>query len=115
MDYKEGKEALDKFKSLCIDLLNKNGLEDWEFEYYISPDYRAHGKCSYSAKTIYLDVFWTLCRPENEVESTIIHEIAHALCPKCKHNNTWRETSIKIGYSNFLANHYHNLWTKGLI
>ena len=90
-------------KTLAITYMVAHGLSDWAFEF--EDEKGRNGACNYTKKTIYLDTNNTLIRSKDEVEQTIIHEIAHALLPpKCGHGRIWKDKAISIGYSPFLAN-----------
>ena len=72
------------------------GLDDWKFE--LSNGINTVGWCDYRSKTIsyskrYLHVGW------NEIEDTILHEIAHALVgPDVKsHGYEWKAMARKVG------------------
>ena len=56
-----------------------------------------HGQCSYRRKLIYLQPKYTALRAEKEVYNTILHEIAHALCPNQGHNAVWAAKAKEVG------------------
>lgn len=78
------------------ELMKKHGLTDWTFRF---GDYKpAAGKCHYGEKAISLSKEITEnCNSDEEVIDTILHEIAHALCPNQGHNRVWKRKLIEIG------------------
>ncbi len=57
------------------------------------------GWCRAKIKTIDISLCFVEKAEVAEIKDLILHEIAHALCPKCKHNNVWKTTAIRIGGS----------------
>lgn len=88
---------LNEAKKLANELLAQHGLTalGWGFEYDNAK--RRAGACKYRPKLITLSREITLLRTEQNVRNTILHEIAHALCPKQGHNKVWRKKAIEIG------------------
>lgn len=86
---------LDQAQNLANSLMQKHNLNDWVFKF----DYakRRFGVCNYTKKTISLSKYLTELNTEEEVRDTILHEIAHALCPKDGHGKKWRAKCQEIG------------------
>lgn len=84
-----------KCRELGYELLLKHGLTDWTFQFDESK--ARFGVCRYKPKIISLS--WRLVSLNNEekVRDTILHEIAHALMPKCHHNWKWKAKALEIG------------------
>lgn len=82
-------------KKLSINLLKKHKLSDWKFS--LGNASKQFGVCKYKEKTITLSKKLVELNNEEQVVDTILHEIAHALCPKQHHNEVWRQTAISIG------------------
>jgi predicted SprT family Zn-dependent metalloprotease len=65
------------------------------------------GRCHYLTRTITLSrrlmVGVTPCT-RGEVRQTLLHEIAHAMTPGCKHNRTWKIKALSLGHPNPTAN-----------
>jgi predicted SprT family Zn-dependent metalloprotease len=55
------------------------------------------GRISYTNKAISLSKELVELNSESEVKNTLLHEIAHALTPGCKHNRIWQKKAIEIG------------------
>jgi predicted SprT family Zn-dependent metalloprotease len=55
------------------------------------------GYCNWNKKIISLSKHLVLMNDEEQVKDTILHEIAHALTPKQRHNSVWRAKAIEIG------------------
>lgn len=58
---------------------------------------RAFGVCDYGKKQIELSSLLVPAMSEESIKDTIIHEIAHALCPGQNHNNVWKAKCIELG------------------
>jgi predicted SprT family Zn-dependent metalloprotease len=75
--------------------LNKNGLIDWKIR--ISKAVKKLGSCHYSKKTISLSSQFIEMGTETTILNTILHEIAHALCPGDGHGEKWKKKAIELG------------------
>lgn len=86
-----------KANALAFDLMGQHGLfiKGWKFEWTNS--IRQAGICSYRRKMIGLSKAVTKYHSEEEVRDTILHEIAHALCPLHGHDAVWKAKAIEIG------------------
>ncbi len=86
-----------KAQRLAEKLIHKHKLDvkGWTFVYDNAR--RRFGCCKYRPKQITLSKVLTLLNDESHVKNTILHEIAHALCPGQKHNHVWRSKAIEIG------------------
>jgi predicted SprT family Zn-dependent metalloprotease len=80
---------------LARSLMNEHGLPDWAFSFDHAR--RRFGSCNYTRRRITLSRPLTLLNGIDEVSDTILHEIAHALCPGDKHGPRWRATCARIG------------------
>lgn len=58
---------------------------------------RSFGRCHYTKKHIELCPKYVACNEEPQVRDTILHEIAHALCPGHNHDKVWSATAKRIG------------------
>jgi predicted SprT family Zn-dependent metalloprotease len=75
--------------------LDKNGLIDWNIK--ISKAVKRLGSCHYSKKTISLSSNFIEIGTETSILNTILHEIAHALCPGDGHGEKWKTKAIQLG------------------
>jgi predicted SprT family Zn-dependent metalloprotease len=80
---------------LARDLMRQHGLADWTFKFDHAR--RRFGSCRTRAKLITLSRHLTFLNTEAEVRDTILHEIAHALCPGDNHGPAWRAMCRQIG------------------
>jgi predicted SprT family Zn-dependent metalloprotease len=97
-------DTLTQTYSLASKLLAEFGLADegWTFDF--SKDKRTVGWCFRETKTIAYSLYFLHNDPA-EIENTIRHEIAHALCPPyrdyngrwVKHGAEWRAMAIRVG------------------
>lgn len=57
------------------------------------------GHCNYTQKEIALSTHFVNSDKTTiqDIKNTVLHEIAHALCPKQGHNQIWKQTCIDIG------------------
>jgi len=77
------------------ELLKQFGLSDWRFE--LSREKNTLGRCEHSDRTISFSQYY-LHLPMEEIEDTILHEIAHALVgPKHGHDYVWKAKCREIG------------------
>lgn len=58
---------------------------------------RANGLCDYSKRTIFLSSILSPLRTYKQVFNTLLHEVAHAICPGDNHGKKWKSTFIKMG------------------
>lgn len=81
----------------AYEALQKHGLNDWGVR--VIDNERAHflGLCSYKDKRIVLNAWHVAIHPDPDVEDTIMHEVAHALCPGQGHNDVWKEKAKSLG------------------
>ena len=84
-------------KKLAINLLDEHGLLDkgWSFEFDTAK--RRFGVCRYESKVIGLSKPLTMANDLVQVKDTILHEIAHALCPGHGHDSVWKKMCVEIG------------------
>ncbi len=88
---------LNKATELAIKLMETHGLYNIGYSFQFNNRKRAAGICSYRRRTIELSKQITLLADEHDVRMTILHEIAHALCPRQGHNHVWKAKLIEIG------------------
>ena len=76
-------------------------------EQYLSPEWsfgfdravRRAGLCNFTKKRITLSLHLARLNSDEEVEQTLLHEIAHALVgPEAGHGKLWKQTAAQIGY-----------------
>ncbi len=78
------------------ELLDQHNLTDegWTFEFNNTK--RIMGQCSYTNKKIYFSLNF-INNSWEEIEDTLLHEVAHALAPGEGHNHVWKSTARSIG------------------
>lgn len=82
--------------------LNKYGLTDWAVRLNNNPTSHFLGLCSYKDKCIILSSHHIDMHPDADVVNTILHEVAHALCPRHGHDEVWAAKAREIGCDNTL-------------
>ena len=82
---------------LAIELMEQHGLLDKGWHFAFDRANRRFGSCQYHRKRITLSKPLTELNSEQEIRNTILHEIAHALCPREGHNQIWKMKAIEIG------------------
>jgi predicted SprT family Zn-dependent metalloprotease len=91
-------EFFQNFLNLARSEMNKHGLIDWDLDL----DYakvRA-GACFFNEKKISFSRNFVKKSSHEDINDTILHEIAHALVgPKHGHNKVWKEMALKLGCS----------------
>jgi predicted SprT family Zn-dependent metalloprotease len=77
--------------------LQKHGLLELGWKFKFDNAKQRLGSCSHSRKTITFSMYYTHISRE-EIEDTILHEIAHALIgPEHGHNFHWKQKAREIG------------------
>ncbi len=90
------KEKLIKVLFLAQKHLNKFQLHSVEVKYINSK--RALGKCYNNGELIGLDVNFCLQKAMDKIESTILHEIAHAIVGiEFGHRIEWQTKALELG------------------
>ena len=78
------------------ELLAKHGLSEWTIK--TDNAKQRFGHCEGKTKTISLSKYLIRLNDEARVTKTILHEVAHAICPtKEGHGPDWRRTALSIG------------------
>jgi hypothetical protein len=88
-----------EIETRAVGLLHYHGLlqQGWGFGWQNLPVRRA-GQCVYDDRTVYLSskvvTLWTL----DQVDTVLLHEIAHALVgPNHGHDKIWQAKCLEIG------------------
>ena len=84
-------------RNLAWELMRLHGLSDQGWRFRFDHARRRFGSCRYREKAITLSRPLTLLNAEPEVRDTLLHEIAHALCPGDNHGPRWRAKCREIG------------------
>jgi predicted SprT family Zn-dependent metalloprotease len=85
-------------RQLAFQLMQQHGLFAIGWRFTFDHARRRFGCCNYTRKLISLSRPLTLLNGEPEVRDTILHEIAHALCPPEEgHGPRWRSKCREIG------------------
>jgi predicted SprT family Zn-dependent metalloprotease len=91
-NYNNKHDAIQKFAQ---EKMNEYGLKDWTFKWDNAK--RRYGVCSAKKKTISISSGLASNNSIEQSKDTVLHEIAHALCPGQKHNDVWKTQCVKIG------------------
>lgn len=81
------------FEAKC----KEHGLEDWVFKVVSSTSKRNIGYCRRWGKIIAIQAHFFFAMTADQVEETILHELAHALTPGEGHSAVWRAKAIELG------------------
>lgn len=85
--------------ALACSLVSQHLPNDWKFDWNNRKS--ALGVCNYRKKTIFLSTYFLNRIPDEEIEDTILHEIAHALAGICYgatgHGKEWKQICREIG------------------
>jgi predicted SprT family Zn-dependent metalloprotease len=55
------------------------------------------GRCERGTKRILLSKYYVEHNSDDDIRNTILHEIAHAICPVSGHGRLWKLTAISVG------------------
>jgi predicted SprT family Zn-dependent metalloprotease len=77
--------------------MQRHGLIDAGWRFRFDHARRRFGACRYGEKAITLSRPLALLNAEPEVRDTLLHEIAHALCPADGHGSKWKAKCREIG------------------
>lgn len=90
--------AQDFFKKKCQEL----SIKDWKLT--INHAKRSMGMCVYNKKEVFLSSYLlqdnqqdNLQKTLDNIQETILHEIAHILAPGHAHDATWKAVAVSIG------------------
>ena len=73
--------------------------EDWKFKFHDSREYIGH--TNYDDATISIATAYAKSHSKATIYDALMHEIAHALCPKAGHNYIWYEICRRLGQTPF--------------
>lgn len=77
-------------------MMDEHGLNFWSL--YFSHGRRLLGKCVYRDQAIFISRHHAVNHQPEQVNDTILHEIAHALAgPKAGHGPEWKAIALRIG------------------
>ena len=83
-------------RGLARELMDQHGLEDWYLKFDNAR--KRFGVCRLRYKQIGLSKVLVAMNDEANVKDTILHEIAHALCPPREHHGPiWKQKAAEIG------------------
>lgn len=86
-------------RRLGNELLEKYNLKEKGWKFGIDTSNKSYGRCDYKNKVIFLSKVFCLTITDFEIKDTILHEIAHIMCPNHGHDDVWKKTAISIGCS----------------
>ena len=82
---------------LAVALMEQHGLFNMGYRFCWNRAKRMYGYCNWVNRTIALSMPLTAIRTPEMVRNTILHEIAHALCPNRGHDDVWRSKAMQLG------------------
>jgi predicted SprT family Zn-dependent metalloprotease len=91
-------EEIDAIALRARELLRHHHLSRWSFHF--DNGRKRAGSCQYGTQVISVSYEFAQHAPEEELQDTLLHEIAHALVGKAhNHDEGWRAKAIEIGCS----------------
>lgn len=94
-DWLEPKRSIIEVQQRALTLLAQQGLRHWHLR--LDRASLRFGLCNYRDQCIQLNYNHALYASDEAIEDTLLHEIAHALCPGQGHNARWRDCLIQLG------------------
>jgi predicted SprT family Zn-dependent metalloprotease len=83
-------------RTLALQLMAEHGLHGWTFAF--NKRQRTLGLCRYGLRAIELSIHLVDRNSAEEIQDTILHEIAHALVgPGHGHDAVWKARATEIG------------------
>ena len=91
-------QRLENIQAQAVSLFKEHGLKRWRFAFDYST--RRAGCCNYRDKKITLAIDLAATGKHQEIQDTLLHEIAHALVGKRhNHDDVWKARALAIGCS----------------
>ncbi|XOV85613.1 MAG: SprT-like domain-containing protein [bacterium] len=88
----------DTVRELAQSLMQAHGLKNWRFR--LDHARQRLGACHFASREITLSEHYIQANDLADIRSTLLHEIAHALCgPGEGHGPLWKATAARIGAS----------------
>ena len=85
-------------RQMALELMQVHGLAQWRFR--LDHARQRLGACHFQSREITLSKHYIAQNDLTDIRSTILHEIAHALCgPGIGHGPQWKATAQRIGAS----------------
>lgn len=93
-------------RKLALDLMSRHGLTENGWRFGFDRAKSRLGQCQYTRRTITISAYMVSAATVEQVEQTMLHEIAHALLPpydeygkKIGHGRRWKTLAAQIGYT----------------
>lgn len=91
---------LEEAEELALLYMEEHGVLEY-FGFGFQNKKRSLGTCNYYRRKIFLSKWYVEQNNEEEIEDTILHEIAHALAwmhDRCRgHGRAWKKWCLKVG------------------
>jgi len=84
-------------REFTTQIIKEHGLNVLGWHFHLSHGKTRLGYCHYQLRRISISKYLIELGKDEEVIDTILHEIAHALTPGCKHNWTWQQVARQLG------------------
>ncbi len=89
--------TLAEVRVMAVDLMQQHKLLQAGWRFRFNKCATLIGRCRYRVMLIEYSVHFATNATYDQVRDTILHEIAHALCPKAGHGPEWKAMAIRIG------------------
>jgi predicted SprT family Zn-dependent metalloprotease len=86
---------LQDFKDHTIEKMSKHGLNNWKFKFDGAKN--RLGQCNYTYRELSFSRHYVELNALEQMQNTVLHEIAHALTPGSGHNYVWMNKIVEIG------------------
>jgi predicted SprT family Zn-dependent metalloprotease len=84
-------------RKLALSLMDQHNLLQGGWTFSFMDRASVCGLCRHTRRQIQLSVYYVEHNADSDIRNTILHEIAHAICPEHGHGRQWKLTAMSVG------------------